>query len=121
MTPNLAQERNVGECVKPFGVVYHHCVGRTVAKGQELAEYSFDAIHVGFYAFVVDQLAARILARRIAYLGGAAAHQDDRLVTRSLPPAQQHDRHQRADMQAVGGAIESEIAQLGLAFGKSGV
>ena len=54
--------------------------------------------------------------RRIADLGGAAAHQNDRFVSRLLPPAQQHDRYQRPDMQAVRGAVETDVTQLGLAL-----
>ncbi len=45
----------------------------------------------------------------IADLGGAAAHQHDRPVAGLLQPAQHHDLHQAADMQAVGRAVEADI------------
>jgi len=41
---------------------------------------------------------------------GAAAHQHDRPIAGALQPAQQHDLHERADMQAVGGRVEADIA-----------
>ena len=41
--------------------------------------------------------------------GGAAAEQDDGLVAVLLQQAQDHDLHQAAHMQAVGGAVEADI------------
>ena len=52
-----------------------------------------------------------VLARGVADLGGAAAHQHDRLVAGLLPQPQQHDLKQVADMQAVGGTIEADIGR----------
>ena len=58
---------------------------------------------------IVEQLARLVLAGRVADLRRAAAHQHDRLVAGLLEQAQQHDRQQIADMQAVGGAIIADI------------
>ena len=58
----------------------------------------------------VEQLARFVLAGRIADLGGAAAHQHDRLVPGLLQPAQQHDLDQAADMERRRGRVEADIA-----------
>ena len=57
-----------------------------------------------------QQLAGFVLAGGIADPGGAAAHQHDGLWPGALQQAQQHDRHQAADVQAVGGAVEADVA-----------
>ena len=57
-----------------------------------------------------EQLAALVLARGIADLGGAAAHQHDRLVPGLLQPAQHHDLDQAADMERRRGRVEADIA-----------
>ena len=67
--------------------------------------------HVGVDLLVGEQLARLVAARGIADLGGAAAHQGDRLVAGLLPPAQQHDLQQVADMQRIGGAVEADIGR----------
>ena len=56
-----------------------------------------------------QQLAALVLARRIADLGRAAAHQHDRPVARLLQPAQHHDLDQAADMEARRGRVEADV------------
>ena len=56
-----------------------------------------------------EQLAALVLARGIADLGRAAAHQHDRLVARLLQPAQQHDLDEVADVEARRGRVEADI------------
>ena len=57
-----------------------------------------------------EQLAALVAAGRIADLGGAAAHQHDRLVAGLLEAAQQHDLDQAADVQRWRGGVEADIA-----------
>ena len=57
-----------------------------------------------------EQLAALVLAGRIADLGGAAAHQHDRLVPGLLEPAQHHDLDEAADMERRRGRVEADIA-----------
>ena len=56
-----------------------------------------------------EQLAALVLARGIADLGRPAAHQHDRLVPGLLQPAQHHDLHQAADVQARRGRVEADV------------
>ena len=57
-----------------------------------------------------EKLAALVLARRIADLGCAAAHQDDRLVAGLLEAAQKHDLDQASDVQARRRGIETDVA-----------
>jgi hypothetical protein len=60
---------------------------------------------------VAQQLAAFVLAGGIADLGGAAAHQDDRLVAGLLQAAQHHDLDQAADVQGRRGGVEADIGR----------
>ena len=106
---NVAQQRDVEQAVEPVGVVGHHSVGRAVAEGEVVGEALLDARHVGIDLCRGEQLAGLVAARRVADLGGAAAHQGDRLVAALLPPAQQHDLEQMADMQRIGGTVEADI------------
>ena len=58
----------------------------------------------------VEQLARLVLEARIADLGGAAAHQHDRLVPGLLEPAQHHDLDEAADVERGRGRVEADIA-----------
>jgi len=117
MPADVAQQRDVEQPVEPVGVVHHDGIGRGRRRPriefrgerQELGEHGLDAGHVARDVRVGQQLARLVLARRIADLGRAAAHQHDRLVAGALQPAQHHDLHEAADMQAVGGAVEADI------------
>ncbi len=60
---------------------------------------------------VREELAALVLADWVADLGGAAAHQHDRLVAGLLEPAQLHDLDEVADMQAGRGRVEADVAR----------
>ena len=106
---DVAQQRDVEQLVEPVGVVGHHRAGRAVAERQVVGEARLDAGHVGVDLLVGEQLARLVAARGIADLGRAAAHQRDRLVPGLLPPAQQHDLQQMADVQRVGRAVEADV------------
>ena len=57
-----------------------------------------------------EELAALVLAGRIAHAGRAAAHERDRLAGAGLlQPVQHHDREQMADMQRRAGAVVADI------------
>ena len=58
----------------------------------------FYASHVGGDIGFGQDLPGRVLARWVAHLGGAAAHQDDGFVSRLLQMAESHDRHKRSHM-----------------------
>jgi hypothetical protein len=106
---DVAQKRDVAQFIEPIGIVDHDRVARAVAELQEFREDLADAGHVAGDLLVRQKLAGFVLAGGVADLCRAAAHQDDRLVAGLLEPAQQHDRHEVADMQAVGGAVVADI------------
>ena len=109
MLADLAQERNIFEGIEPIGIVDHHCVGGSVPERQESLEYLADRGNIGVDVLSRKQLAAFILARRIANLGCTSAHQDDGLVPGLLQPTEHHDLHHRTDMQRRRGRIETDI------------
>ena len=111
MRPDIAQQFDIAELAQPFVIVDHHGIGRPVAERQELLEYGPDRGDVGVDLIVRQHLPAFVLARRIADLGGAAAHDHDRLVPRLLELAQHHDRDQMADMQRGPGGVEADITR----------
>ena len=111
MPADVAQQRDVEERVEPVGIVGHHRVGRAVAEFQVVREALLDARHVGVDLLRRQKLTRLVAARRVADLGRAAAHQRDRLVAGLLPPAQQHDLREVADMQRIGGAVEANIGR----------
>ena len=113
MPANVAQQRNVLEIVQPVGVIGHERVLRAAAEGQVIGEAFLDALHVGVDRLCREQLARLVAAGGVTHLGRAGTHQGDRLVSCLLPPAQQHDLQQMADMQGVGGAVEADIGGTG--------
>ena len=78
-------------------------------KCRKSLERAEQALLVVFDLLGRQQLTHLVLAGRIADLGRAAAHHDDRLVPGLLQPAQRHDLHQVADVEARRRAIESDI------------
>jgi hypothetical protein len=106
---DIAQQRDVAQFVEPIGVVDHDRVARPLAETHEIGEDLADPLHVMGDLAVVEQAARFVLARGIADPGRAAAHQHDRLVAGLLEQAQEHDRHEVADMQAVGSAVVADI------------
>ena len=109
VAPDVAQERDVREAIEPFGVVGHDGVARTRAEGEKFLEHRLDARHVGGDVRGTQELARVVLARGIAHLGGASAHEHDRLVSAQLEVAQQHDADEVADMEARCRAIEADV------------
>ncbi len=109
MPPDVAQKVDVLELRQPVGVVGHDCVMLALAEADEMRERLADARLVGLDLFDRQQLAALVLAGRIADHRRAAAHQRDRLAAGLLKPVQHHDLHQRADMQRGSRAVEADI------------
>ena len=106
---DLAQQRDVAQRAQPVVVVGGDRIGRAVAEAQERVEAAADAGHVGGDLLVGEQLARLVLAGGIADPRGAAAHQHQRAMAVALQQAEDHDLHQAADMQTVGGAVEADI------------
>ena len=107
----VAQELQVAQLRQPLVVIQHDGVGRAVAESQEFLEHAFDAGDVLGDLLFGQQGALGVLERRIADLGRAAAHQDDRLVPGLLQTTQQHDLDQVADMQRRRRRVEPDIAR----------
>ena len=108
---NSAQHFDIAERAQPLVVINHHCVGRSVAEGQQSLEHHADRGDVRLNIIAGEHLAALVLAGRIADFGGAAAHHDDWLMPGLLQPSQHHNLHQRANMQRWRGGIEANIAR----------
>ena len=109
MPPHIAQEGDVFELVEPLGIVELDGVGRAIAEGKEGFEGAADAGLVVRDGLVAQQRPDLVAEGRVADARGAAAHQHDGLVAAALQQAQQHDRQQVADMQAVRRQVEARI------------
>ena len=80
MPPEITQEFDVVQFIKPVGVIDHDRIGRAIAKCQELLKHFFDASHVGGNDFVGQNRAGVVTAGWITNTRGTAAHQNNRLV-----------------------------------------
>ena len=105
MRADIAQEVDVAELVSQSAL---STMIASVGPSPKVSNRSNTVRIEAMLAWIVsgEQLAALVLARGIADLGRAAAHQHDRLVPRLLQPPQQHDLHQAADMER--GAVASK-------------
>ena len=80
----ITQERNGGELIQPVGVVDHQGVTRPLAKGDELGEDPFDAVHVGGdvgFGTYVDYRGPLDGYRAVRVLGAVGVHRDNVGVT----------------------------------------
>ena len=109
MAPDIAKQRDVAQFVEPICIVDHDGFVRPIAELQELREDSADPRHIAGDFFVIEEFPRLVFARRVADPRRAAPHQHDRLVPAPLEEAQQHDRHQAADMQTVRRAVIADI------------
>ena len=119
MLPHFAQERDIAQLVQPFGIVDDDRIGGTIAKGQEPFEHASDAGDVLRDNVVGQKLARFVLEAWIADLASAATHHHDGFVAGLLQPPQQHDLHQRSDVQRWRGGIEADIARHNLLHRKA--
>ena len=107
MRPDVAQQGDVAEAVQPVGIVDHQ--RDPVAEPQIRREGAGDAGDVGRDRPIRQHASRLVAARGVADTRGAAPHQHHRAVAVALQQAQQHDGHQAAHVQAVGGGVESDI------------
>ena len=118
MAADLAQEIDVVEAGEPLGIIGHDRIGLALAEVQEFRKGSPDPRLVGLDRLLREELAALILAGRIADPRRTAADQRHGLAAGLLQPAQHHDRKDRTSVKRGGGAIKAdiggEIAALGL-------
>ncbi len=87
----IAQKVDVVQLVEPIRIIHHHGVGRPIAKRHVFIKDAKDALLVGFDPRDVQHLTRLVLAGGIADFRRAPAHQDNRLMTGLLQPAQHHD------------------------------
>ena len=118
MRPHGAQQIDVAQLAEPLVIIDHDRVGRAIAEGQEPLEDGADRGDVGRDALGREHLAAFVLARGIADLGGPSAHHHDRLVPGLLQAAQHHDLHQAADVERWRRRVEADIARDDLGRGQ---
>src|SRR6185369_14343037 len=111
MAADVPQEGYIFERVEPIGVVDHDSIGRAITEGEETIEDAPDRGDVGGNSGIVEQLPAFVLAGRVAYLGGAAAHHHDRFMAGLLEPPQHHDLDKAADVQRWSGCVKADIAR----------
>jgi hypothetical protein len=108
--PDVAQHVDEAEPVEPRGVVDDPRAVRAlrIEIDQLLHDLALTG-DIGPDRFFIEERALDVLARRIADLARAAAHQDDRLVSGVLPVLEQHHRDDVADREAVLRGIEAAI------------
>src|SRR5262249_41011192 len=109
VAPDLAQELDIVQAKQPLGVVDHQRIGAAVAEFQEFGENLLDAALVRLDLLGGKNPAALVLAGWVPDASSAAAHQRDGPVPGVLQPAQKHDLHQAADVQARRCAVEADI------------
>ncbi|OIQ66219.1 hypothetical protein GALL_522150 [mine drainage metagenome] len=111
MPPDVAQEIEVVQVVKPFRVVEDDRICRALAKLDVGGEHLLDPGDVRVDLLGAEQRALIRAERGVAHLGGAAAHQHDRLAAALLQPAQHHDLDQAANMQRFRRGIKADIGR----------
>ena len=108
MAPVLAQELNIAQLIQPLGIVDQKRLARLVAERQEAAQRA--RIPAMLAAMVASSSNCRLRPcptdRRPS---SCHRRQGDRAVPGALQPAQQHDAHEVADVQAIGGAVEADV------------
>ncbi len=109
----IAQEGDVLQTVKPVRVIHHYRVGRAITEFKETLKYTANTIDIIVYNIIRQKLSLVVLAGRVADFRGAAAHQHDGFVAAPLQQPQQHDRHQAAGVQRIGGRVEADIGRHG--------
>src|SRR5579859_5964977 len=106
---DIAQEFDVFERTQPVVVVDHDGAGGAGIEAQKTRENLANTRDIGIDLLLAEQLPSLIAAGRVPDLGGAPAHQHDGAVPGLLQTAQQHDLHQAADVQTVGGGSEADV------------
>ena len=78
-------------------------------KIEQLRQLHLHAGDVVIQNFLGEQLAFGGLAARIANRAGRAARDGNRMMAEQLKPPQRKQRHEIADVQAVGGRVEAAV------------
>ena len=107
---DVAQHVEVVQLRQPLRIVDHQGIFWPRTKAQELGENLLDAALVVLDIFKRQQFAAFVAPRRIAHPCRAAAHQGYGFLPQFLGPVQQHDLHQRADVEGLCRAVKTDIS-----------
>ena len=109
MRSDLLQQFDIAELSKPIMIVDHHRVRWTITKCQETFESGADGSDVRLDCLIGEHLAHLVLARGVTDPRCSTAHDDHWLMPCLLQSAQQHDRHEIADMKRWRGRVEADI------------
>src|SRR5581483_10462396 len=109
MLADVAQEFEVTDGSGPGGVVEEAGGIDLGVEVQEAAELFLDGGDVGVEDFAGEQLAFGGLAAGIADGTGGAAGNGDGIMAEQLESPEREERNEVADVQAVGGGIESAV------------
>ena len=108
MLADVAQEVEADHAAEPVGVVRHNG-GVFAFKAQKRFQLVADAFYPAGNGFGGIQAALHCFETRVADHAGRAAHQSNRRMPRLLKTAQCQYGQQVADMQAVGGRVETAV------------
>ena len=108
---DVAQKADVVQLIQPFGIVDQDGIAWPIAKGDIGRKGAFDAGNVVINLRIGQQRPLIGAKRRIADLGGAAPHQNNRLAAAFLQPAQHHDLDQASHMKRLGCGVKTDIAR----------
>ena len=108
MLADVAQEVEAVHAAEPVGVVRHNS-GVFAFKAQKRFQLVADAFYPAGNGFGGIQAALHCFEAGVADHTGRAAHQSNRRMPRLLETAQCQYGQQVADMQAVGGRVETAV------------
>ena len=113
---HVADEAQEAHVLEPVVVVHQAGAVGPIAEVQEAFQLGADAGHVVREHLLAEQVAFGALAAGIAHHAGGAAHEGHGAVPAALEVHQQHDGHEVAHVQRVGGGVEAHVAAHGSAF-----
>ncbi len=109
MFSDVAQKIEDADGPPPVGVVEQKRGIRRAFEIEQAAELSLEAGNVGFEDFGREEIAFRRFAARVADHAGRAPRHGDGAMSRHLEPAQDEQADQVAEVEAVGGRIETGV------------
>ena len=120
MLAHVAEEFEVAELAHPIVVVHQDGRVRAAIEIEEPPQLRLHAGDVRPEGFEREQVAFLALAAGVADHAGGPAHHGDRPMSGLLKPPQDHQRHQVADVQAVGRRIEAGVDVRGFSISSRG-
>ena len=113
MFSDVAQEIEEGNARRPRSVVHEPRGILFGFKIQQLRQLNFHAGDVALQNFLCEQLTFLGFPAWIANRAGRAAGHGNRMMAEQLKPPQREQRHEMADVQAVGGRVEAAVKRDG--------